>query len=44
MLVGIAILSPGSIKQLSAIVDDLGFEEGSDAKPGDYVIQKAFVD
>ncbi len=31
------------IKQFSAYFDDLGFAEGSNAKPGGYVIERAFV-
>lgn len=31
------------IKQFSEYFDGLGFEEGSNAKPGDYVIERAFV-
>jgi ferredoxin--NADP+ reductase len=31
------------IKQFSAYFDDLGFTEGSNAKPGGYVIERAFV-
>lgn len=31
------------IKDLSAMLDGLGFEEGSNAKPGQYVIERAFV-
>ncbi|WP_447723980.1 ferredoxin--NADP reductase [Sphingomonas koreensis] len=31
------------IKDLSAMLDGLGFEEGSNAKPGHYVIERAFV-
>ena len=31
------------IKDLSAMLDGLGFEEGSNSKPGHYVIERAFV-
>ena len=31
------------LKETSEIVEGLGFEEGSNNKPGDYVIEKAFV-
>ncbi len=31
------------IKELAATLDGLGFEEGSNAKPGHYVIERAFV-
>jgi ferredoxin--NADP+ reductase len=31
------------IKDLSAMLDRLGFEEGSNSKPGHYVIERAFV-
>ena len=31
------------IKDLSAMLDGLGLEEGSNAKPGHYVIERAFV-
>lgn len=31
------------IKDLSAMLEGLGFEEGSNAKPGRYVIERAFV-
>ncbi|WP_193368233.1 ferredoxin--NADP reductase [Pelagibius marinus] len=52
---GIAPLNPeedrvmicGSMAMLQdtkSIVEDLGFEEGSNAKPGDFVVEKAFVD
>ncbi|MEP4703886.1 MAG: ferredoxin--NADP reductase, partial [Hyphomicrobiales bacterium] len=31
------------LKELAEIAEDAGFEEGSNAKPGAYVIEKAFV-
>ncbi|MEG3180368.1 hypothetical protein U1702_06735 [Sphingomonas sp. LT1P40] len=31
------------IRDLPAMLDGLGFEERSDAKPGQYVIERAFV-
>jgi ferredoxin--NADP+ reductase len=31
------------IKDLSAMLEGMGFEEGSNAKPGTYVIERAFV-
>lgn len=31
------------IKDLSAMLDGMGFEEGSNSKPGHYVIERAFV-
>ncbi|MCW2367505.1 ferredoxin--NADP+ reductase [Sphingobium sp. B7D2B] len=36
--------SMAMIRDFSARLDALGFEEGSNAKPGDYVIERAFVD
>lgn len=35
--------SMAMIKDLSAMLDELGFKEGSNAAPGDYVIERAFV-
>jgi len=32
------------IRETAAMLDGLGFTEGSNAKPGDYVIERAFVD
>jgi len=31
------------IRDLTAKLEQLGFEEGSNAKPGDYVVERAFV-
>ncbi|MEC9100877.1 MAG: ferredoxin--NADP reductase, partial [Pseudomonadota bacterium] len=31
------------LQDLSAIVEEKGFAEGSNANPGEYVIEKAFV-
>ncbi len=31
------------IKDIARLLDALGFTEGSNAKPGDYVIERAFV-
>ena len=31
------------IKDCAAVLEKLGFEEGSNAKPADFVIEKAFV-
>jgi len=31
------------IRDFSEYLEGLGFEEGSNAKPGDYVIERAFV-
>ncbi len=36
--------SPAMLADLRAILDALGFEEGNHGEPGDYVIEKAFVD
>jgi len=36
--------SPGMLADLVAIVRDLGFEEGNHSEPGQYVIEKAFVE
>ena len=35
--------SIGMLQDLSAIVEEKGFAEGSNANPGEYVIEKAFV-
>lgn len=35
--------SMGMIKETAAMLDALGFAEGSNAKPGEYVIERAFV-
>ena len=31
------------LEEIAALAEELGFEEGSNAKPGAYVIEKAFV-
>jgi ferredoxin--NADP+ reductase len=36
--------SPAMLSDLRAILDAKGFEEGNHGEPGDYVIEKAFVD
>ena len=36
--------SPGLNKDMRAILDAKGFREGNTTKPGDYVIERAFVD
>lgn len=36
--------SMGMIKETAAMLDGLGFAEGSNATPGEYVIERAFVD
>ena len=36
--------SPAMLSDLRAILDARGFEEGNHGEPGDYVIEKAFVD
>jgi len=36
--------SPGMLKDLKVILEDLGFVEGSGNAPGSYVIEKAFVE
>lgn len=36
--------SMAMIRELQAKLEDLGFAEGSNAKPGDFVIERAFVD
>ena len=35
--------SMGMIKETAAMLDGMGFTEGSNAKPGEYVIERAFV-
>ena len=35
--------SMGMIKETAAMLDGMGFAEGSNAKPGEYVIERAFV-
>jgi ferredoxin--NADP+ reductase len=35
--------SMAMIKEQAAMLDSLGFKEGSNAAPGDYVIERAFV-
>ncbi len=36
--------SPAMLADLRAILDARGFEDGNHGEPGDYVIEKAFVD
>lgn len=36
--------SPAMLSDIRAILDARGFEEGNTGEPGDYVIEKAFVD
>ena len=36
--------SPAMLKDLKVILEDLGFVEGSNNKPGSYVIERAFVE
>ena len=36
--------SPGMLADLRVVLDDGGFVEGNHGEPGDYVIEKAFVD
>ncbi len=36
--------SPAMLADIRAILDARGFEEGNHGEPGDYVIEKAFVD
>ncbi len=36
--------SPAMLADLRAILEAKGFEEGNHGEPGDYVIEKAFVD
>jgi len=36
--------SMGMIRHFAALLDGLGFAEGSNNRPGDYVIERAFVD
>jgi ferredoxin--NADP+ reductase len=36
--------SPSMLKDLVAIVREMGFEEGNSSEPGQYVIEKAFVE
>jgi len=35
--------SMAMLEEIAALAEEMGFEEGSNAKPGDYVIEKAFV-
>jgi ferredoxin--NADP+ reductase len=36
--------SPSMLKDLVEIVRERGFHEGNHSKPGEYVIEKAFVE
>lgn len=36
--------SPGLLTDMRAILDGMGFSEGSTTEPGDYVVERAFVD
>jgi ferredoxin--NADP+ reductase len=36
--------SPGLLKDLKAMLDNRGFKEGNTSVPGDYVIERAFVE
>ncbi|HTI85478.1 MAG TPA: ferredoxin--NADP reductase, partial [Alphaproteobacteria bacterium] len=36
--------SPSMLKDLVTIVREMGFEEGNSSAPGQYVIEKAFVE
>jgi ferredoxin--NADP+ reductase len=36
--------SPGLNKDMRAILDARGFKEGSTTTPGDYVVERAFVE
>jgi ferredoxin/flavodoxin---NADP+ reductase len=36
--------SPAMLADIRALLDERGFEEGNHGEPGDYVIEKAFVD
>lgn len=36
--------SPGMLRDAKALLEAAGFEEGSGARPGDFVIEKAFVE
>ena len=36
--------SPAMLAEVGALLDARGFEEGNHGEPGDYVIEKAFVD
>ena len=36
--------SPGLNKDMRSILDAMGFQEGNTTKPGDYVVERAFVD
>jgi ferredoxin/flavodoxin---NADP+ reductase len=35
--------STAMIRDIAAFLDSKGFQEGSNASPGDYVIERAFV-
>ena len=35
--------SMAMLNDVKAIVEDMGFEEGSNAKPADFVVERAFV-
>jgi ferredoxin--NADP+ reductase len=36
--------SPGLLRDLKTILETRGFNEGNTTKPGDYVIERAFVE
>ncbi len=36
--------SPGLLKDLKRMLDERGFNEGNTTTPGDYVIERAFVE
>jgi ferredoxin--NADP+ reductase len=36
--------SPGLLRDLKAIFDTRGFKEGNTTTPGDYVVERAFVE
>ena len=36
--------SMAMLEEIKAMAEDMGFEEGSNAQPGQFVIEKAFVD
>jgi ferredoxin--NADP+ reductase len=36
--------NPGLVTEIPKYLKDLGFEEGNTGEPGDFVIEKAFVE
>ena len=36
--------SPAMLQDVTGLLDERGFTEGSHSKPGEYVVEKAFVE